>query len=344
MSSPSNASSHGNTAHPPWRRLRPERVEWPTVVVAALIYAGFGLLTWFYHDLPWWFILPAGSYLVAWHGSLQHETVHGHPTSASWFNEMLVFPSLWLWLPYRVYRDTHRQHHHDQRLTDPLDDPESYYETLNQWQDQGRFLHTLLRLSNTVAGRLLLGPLIAIYHLAADQVPKLLRSERKALKYWGLHALGCLLVLVWVMGVCHIPLGAYLLLFAFPGLSLTLLRSFAEHQAVNRVSERSVIVEAAWPMALLYLNNNLHALHHREPGIPWYRLPAHYRRQRETVLRANGNYRFSGYGEIVARYLFWPKESPLHPRHAWRGMENRDDNAAANDDTFDRPRTGADRQ
>ncbi len=32
----------------------PGRVEWPTVAVAALIYGGFGLATWYYHALPWW--------------------------------------------------------------------------------------------------------------------------------------------------------------------------------------------------------------------------------------------------------------------------------------------------
>lgn len=73
--------------------------EWPTMVVTAAIYVGYGVLTLNYHNLPWWLVLPAGGFLLAWHGSLQHEVVHGHPTRWRWLNRALVFPSLWLWMP-----------------------------------------------------------------------------------------------------------------------------------------------------------------------------------------------------------------------------------------------------
>ena len=69
-------------------------------------------------------------------------------------------------------------------------------------------------------------------------------------------------------------------------------------------------------MSLLFLNNNLHALHHAEPGLAWYRLPARYRERREELLAKNGGYRYGGYGEIVLRYLLWPKENPRHPLQA----------------------------
>ena len=88
-------------------------VEWPTLLVAAVIYGGYGLLTFTYHSLPWWLLLPAGGFLLAWHGSLQHEVVHGHPTRWRWLNRALVFPSLWPWMPFEVYADTHLRHHHD---------------------------------------------------------------------------------------------------------------------------------------------------------------------------------------------------------------------------------------
>ncbi len=288
-------------------------IEWPTVAVAAAIYATFGLLTWYYHALPWWFMLPMAAWVVAWHGSLQHEIVHGHPTRWSWVNELIVLPSLWLWLPYRLYRDTHVAHHHDQRLTDPLDDPESYYKTAEQWSRYNRIARAVFWINNTVAGRLLLGPLIAVWQTWKTQLPKLLRGERTTLAAWALHALGCALVLLWVVWLCRIPLGDYLLLFVYPGTALTLLRSFAEHRAAVTPERRTVIVETAWPLALLYLNNNLHALHHQEPWLPWYRLPRRYRARRVALLAANGDYRFRGYAEIIARYLLWPKESPVHP-------------------------------
>ncbi len=281
--------------------------------MAAAIYVGFAALTWFYHELPSWLILPAGAYLVAWHGSLQHEAVHGHPTRWRRLNELLVFPSLWLWLPYRVYQDTHIAHHREQRLTDPLEDPESYYVTAEQWRGCGRGMRCMLWIHNTVTGRLLFGPLQATWGLWRRELPQLLRGERGAIKAWALHVPACAVVLLWAVAVCDIPLDEYILFFAYPGTALTMLRSFAEHQAATDPQHRSVVVEAAWPMALLYLNNNLHALHHREPGRPWYALPSCYRDQRHAILTANGGYRFRGYAELIARYLLWPKEAVVHP-------------------------------
>jgi fatty acid desaturase len=291
----------------------PGAAEWPTLLVAAAIYVGFAALTWFYHALPWWLVLPIGGYLVAWHGSLQHEAVHGHPSRWRWLNEMLVFPSLWLWLPYRVYYDTHLAHHREQTLTDPLEDPESYYITAEQWRGCGRAMRCVLWIRNTVTGRLLFGPWQATWDLFRSEIPRLLRGERGAIKVWALHVPACAVVLLWAVAVCDIPPAEYILLFAYPGTALTLLRSFAEHRAATNPNHRSVMVDAAWPMALLYLNNNLHALHHREPGLSWYALPSRYRDQRDDILKANDGYRFGGYGELIARYLLWPKEPVVHP-------------------------------
>ncbi len=104
-----------------WRRA--ESATW---AVAAAVYGGWLALTWFTHALPWWLVLPLGGVLVAWHGSLLHETVHGHPTRARWVNELLAFPSLWLWLPDGIYRESHLAHNACARLTCPVEDPESF--------------------------------------------------------------------------------------------------------------------------------------------------------------------------------------------------------------------------
>src|SRR5699024_4598306 len=135
---------------------------------------------------------------------------------------------------------------------------------------------------------------------------------------WLLHGLGCLIVLGWVMGVTHLSFWHYVLLYAYPGTALSMLRSFCEHQASDNVENRTIIVEAETLFALLFLNNNLHLLHHKKPGIPWYQLPARYKEVREQLLRDNNHYYFRGYWEIIARYLIWPKESPLHPLEPWR--------------------------
>jgi len=43
------------------------------------------------------------------------------------------------------------------------------------------------------------------------------------------------------------------------------------------VGERTAIVDAGRIVGLLYLYNNLHALHHAEPGTVWHQRPARYR-------------------------------------------------------------------
>ena len=70
--------------------------------------------------------------------------------------------------------------------------------------------------------------------------------------------------------------------------------------------------------SLLFLNNNLHVVHHSYPSLPWYELPRRFRAEREAILRANGGFRFAGYREIVSRYALAAKDAPIHPR---RGVE-----------------------
>jgi fatty acid desaturase len=292
---------------------RPDRVEWPTLAVFAAVYGGFGLATWFHQALAWWLLLPLGGYLVAWHGSLQHETVHGHPTPWNWLNEALVFPSLWLWLPFRLYRVSHLTHHNDAALTDPARDPESYYVAAKDWDRLGPLGRAYFQAANTLAGRLILGPPRCVWQVLASEIPRFARGDTAHLIPWLLHLAGSALVLIWVLWVCGMPFLDYILFFAYPGLSLTLLRSFLEHQARPAEGARSVLVEAGWPLSLMFLNNNLHALHHAEPGLAWYKLPARYRARRQELLAGNGGYRYGGYLEIAARYLVKPKEHPRHP-------------------------------
>lgn len=289
-------------------------IEWPTLLTAVAIYVGFGLLTFYYHQLPWWLVLPLGGYIVAWHGSLQHEAVHGHPFRWRWLNEALVFPSLWLWMPFRSYRTLHLTHHRNDRLTDPLEDPESYYVTAARWAQFGPLRRAVLRVNNTLLGRLVMGPWISVLSYWRDEL-RALRGDgdRADGRAWINHVLGCAIVLAWVVGLCGIPLWEYVLLFAYPGLSLTLLRSFLEHRARDEVDERTVIVEAEAPIALLFLNNNLHAVHHEHPGAAWYTLPAIYKTERQRLLRENGGYLLKGYREVFRRYFLRAKEPVVHP-------------------------------
>ena len=283
-------------------------VEWPTVAVAAAIYIGYAALTLNYHSLPWWLVLPAGGLLLAWHGSLQHEVVHGHPTPWRWLNRALVFPSLWLWMPLEVYAESHLRHHHDESITDPLEDPESYYLSEQDWARTGPLRRALLRFHNTAVGRLLIGPFVSVWRLMVAEIEAFRNGDLHHLKGWLLHMLACAPVIMWVSVVCQIPLLAYLLLFVYPGISFTLLRSFAEHRARPATGERVAIVESGPLMSLLYLNNNLHYMHHQTPRAAWYQLPARWRARRDVVLAANGGYHYSGYGEVIRRFAFTSRE------------------------------------
>jgi fatty acid desaturase len=160
---------------------------------------------------------------------------------------------------------------------------------------------------------MLLGPLRCLYLFYRAEVFRALNGDRSHVTAWAIHTLGVAVVLTWVIAVCGLPLWQFLLLFVYPGIALTLVRSFLEHQARPEVSERSVIVEAGPLMSLLFLNNNLHLVHHDKPGLPWYRLPAFYRQRRALFLASNGGYYFKGYREVFRRHFLRPKEQPLHP-------------------------------
>ena len=90
---------------------KPPEIEWPTVLLIVATYGALALLMWFYYALPFWVIMPLAGYLIALHGSLQHEALHGHPTRNALLNELLVFINPSFWFPYRRYRKLHLTHH-----------------------------------------------------------------------------------------------------------------------------------------------------------------------------------------------------------------------------------------
>lgn len=288
-------------------------IDWITLLVAIGCYLAFGLVTYFHAALPWWLLLPLGAYIVCLQGGLQHEAVHGYPFRARWLNTALVFPSLWLWLPYTHYRDSHSRHHRDPRLTCPIDDPESNYIKPDVLAKMGAF-HRLVRAAmTTLAGRLAIGPAFYAWQVWTEALNQLAAGDWQALKPWAIHIPGAAVTLWWAIGVCDMPLWAYILFFAYPGTSLTVMRSYCEHRAREKVGERSAIVESGPILSFVYLNNNLHAVHHRDPSAVWHRRPALYRQIKDEILAENGGYVFKGYREIIGRYLFKAKEPLEHP-------------------------------
>ncbi len=288
-------------------------IEWPTLALAAAIYAGWLALTWFHAALPLWLLAPLGAWTVAWHSSLQHENLHGHPTRWRLVNGALAYAPLALWLPYERYRDTHLTHHRDENLTDPIADPESRYVSEAGWARLGRAGRALVQAQATLLGRLVIGPFWVIAAFVRSEFAAILAGNFRLARIWALHGVGVAAVVAWLELACKFRAFDYALLFAWPGTALMLIRSFAEHRAVPEIARRTAIVEGAGIFALLYLNNTLHAAHHAEPGLAWYRLPRHYRANRAAILAANGGFVYRGYWEMVRRYFVKPHDRVVHP-------------------------------
>jgi fatty acid desaturase len=295
------------------------RFEPQTLAVAAAIYGGFGLVTWYFHSLPLWVVVPLGAVLIAWHGSLQHETIHTHPFASRRLNALLGGVPLSLFIPYTLYRRTHLWHHRfgGRILTDPLVDPESFYLTQGAMANASAPVRFLRRANTTLLGRLILGPFIATGTFLAGPARNLALARGREWRIWAAHGVAVATVLLWVVGICKINVFVYIACFVYPGQSLTLLRSFAEHRASADPAQRTAVVDSNPLLSLIFLYNNLHVVHHDRPALPWYRLPAAWRKLQadggDAAARTAGMVYAGGYLEVLARYLLRPAIDVEHP-------------------------------
>lgn len=285
-----------------------EGIAWPTIVLIAVCYLAWGTALW---ALPLWLGVVIGGITIALHASLQHEVIHGHPFTRQWLNDLLIWPPLTLTVPYARFKATHLAHHHDEVITDPYDDPETNFLSSVAWEKLPPLLRRLLVWNNTIAGRLVIGPLIGFVSFLISEW----RIRDVAVwRGWAWHVPAVLAVIA-VVNLSPMPLWAYLIA-AYLGMSILKLRTFLEHQAHERASGRSVIVERGGIFGFLFLNNNLHVVHHMHPRVAWYQLPALYRSRKAHYLRRNGGYFYHSYGEVIARYFWRAKDPVAHP--LWR--------------------------
>jgi fatty acid desaturase len=279
-------------------------VEWPTAALAFAIYGLWLIITHVHRDLPWWALTGLGGWTIAWQLNLQHETIHGHPTRNRRVNKMIGCWPLSLWLPYSIYRSTHLAHHRDENLTDPLEDPESYYWTSSRWGGLGPAWRALAHARTTFLGRITLGPAFLIGGFIYGLLREAWRGERNARRVLARHLILSAPVLIWLIAICRMPLWIYVACFVYPGASLAMVRSFAEHRAVPEAERRTAIVENAWILGPLFLFNNLHAAHHLQHRLPWYQLPKFYRLNRAALIERNGGLVYRGYFDVARRVIF----------------------------------------
>ncbi|WOI35127.1 fatty acid desaturase [Tritonibacter scottomollicae] len=303
------------------RAALPRHPEWGTfalILACYLVWGGalFGLAQ-VSHLLA---VLLAGG-MVALHSSLCHEVLHGHPFRSRRLNEALVVLPLNLAVPYGRFRDTHLQHHQDEDLTDPYDDPESNFHDPAVWARLPAWRQRLLRVNNTLLGRMVIGPVIGQISFMQEDWTLVRRGQRGILRDWGLHALGTALVL-WIVSLSALPVLAYLCA-AYLGLSVLKIRTYLEHRAHEDMHGRTAIVESRGLMGavlgFLFLNNNLHIVHHLYPGVAWHQLPALYKRHQARFQARNDGYVLASYASVFRQFAVRAKDPVPHP--LWKSPE-----------------------
>lgn len=288
------------------------RSELPTWLLIIAIYTGWFTTLTYWQMLG---LLPATVLLIwftAWYMSLQHELIHGHPTRFPRLNQLFGTLPLAVWYPYGLYRDSHLAHHHNDRLTVPVDDPESYYFTEQTWARFTPWQKRIIHVRNTFLGRLLLAPLLDIVQTLGSAVAAFRQLHLRAMLMWLVHGVLLAGLFVWMRHVGFSPVW-FVLAVSYPALALTKVRSFLEHRAADDPLARSVINEAGIFWQVLFLNLNYHSVHHDLPGVPWYGLKALYQQNRAAYQQRNHGFVVKGYGQWLRQ--FWDKavDVTVHP-------------------------------
>ncbi len=291
------------------------RFEWPTLALLLLCYSMWAAAVMWTGSLGLPLAVLLCTLSITLHSSIQHETLHGPTCINQWISEVLVALPIGLFVPYGRFKTTHLEHHKDSRLTDPYDDPESNFLDPGHWDKLTKLSKATLGFNNTLLGRLLIGPAVGQFAFMKCDLKTAQRGDARVIREWLGHvaALCVLVVLLWRFGA--MPVWAYLV-SAYAGLSILKIRTFLEHRAHEKASGRTVIIEDRGPLALLFLNNNFHAVHHCHPTLPWYDLPARYRAHKEMYLARNDGYVYASYLSVFKLFFLRRKDPVPHP--LWR--------------------------
>lgn len=293
-------------------------VEWPTLAMLTGCYAVWFAALFVLPQVSLALSVAIAGIAIALHSSLTHEVVHGHPFRNQSINAALVFPALTLVIPYLRFKDTHLAHHEDSNLTDPYDDPESNFADPMRWHRFPGWLKSVLRFNNTLLGRVTVGPLIGQIAWVAGDIRAIFCGNRRVALGWALH-IPAVVMTIWIVSLSSMPIWSYCFA-AYFGLSLLKIRTFLEHRAHEKSRARTVVIDDKGPLAWLFLNNNLHAVHHRHPKIAWYELPKIYHASPDKYLSCNEHYSYNSYAEIFGRF-FWRAKDPV-PHPLWPSPEN----------------------
>ena len=298
----------------PQNTLLRERAEWRTLLVVVAVYGLTVLTVLRYEVLTPWLAIPMLAVLGAWHLSMQHEVLHGHPFKNQFLNDLIGGIPVTLWIPFLAFKKDHHEHHLSD-LTNPALDNESYYVSQEQWDKAGKIRRAAWTANRTILFRMFVWTIVSTITYVLSVLRRAARNEKSDRLAVVLHVVGVAFV-VYLVSLSSMPLWQFALGTLYGGRILNAIRPFPEHKYQSGVETRTAMIMAGPFMSLLMLNNNLHVAHHDEPGVPWYgyhklmnRVNA-VERARDAGLLYEG-----GYAEVFRKFSFKPVDSPVRERN-----------------------------
>lgn len=291
-----------------------ESAEWRTLLVVVAVYALTALTVIRYETLTPWLAVPFLSVLGAWHLSMQHEVLHGHPFKNQFLNDAIGSIPITLWIPYLAFKKDHLEHHVSD-LTNPALDNESYYVSQEQWDKAGKIRRAAWTANRTILFRMFVWTIVSTITYVLSVLKRAVRGEEGDRLAVALHVVGVAFV-VYLVSLSSMPLWVFALGTVYGGRILNAIRPFPEHKYQSGVETRTAMIMAGPFMSLLMLNNNLHIAHHDEPWVPWYRY-SNLMDRVNAVQRARdaGVLYEGGYAEVFRRFSFTPVDSPVRERN-----------------------------
>ena len=291
-----------------------EAGEWKTLGVIVAVY-GLTVLTVVRYDvLTPWLAIPMLAVLGAWHLSMQHELLHGHPFRNQFINDAIGIIPVTLSIPYLAFKKDHHEHHKSD-LTNPELDNESFYVTQEQWDNAGPIRRAAWTANRTILFRMFVWTIVSTISYVTLVLKRAIRNEQGDRLAVVLHVIGVVAV-VYLVSLSSMPLWQFALGTVYGGRILNAIRPFPEHKYQNGVETKTAMIMAGPFMSLLMLNNNLHIAHHDDPKIPWYRVNELSKRV-NAVERAReaGVLYEGGYAEVFRKFSFTPVDSPVRERN-----------------------------
>ena len=295
-------------------------IEWPTLILTLCVYGAYAFGA--FVVLPVSFVLGLLIMVIAGvlHSSLTHEVLHGHPFNSVFVNALLVFPALIIFIPYLRFKDTHLDHHRDERLTDPYDDPETNFMDPQVWDQLPKWRQSLHLFNNTLLGRMFLGPVLSQIAFMRADISLILAGDRRVALGWLLHVPSLIVAYVMVVMVADVAIWHWALA-AYLSMAILKIRTYLEHRVHDHPRGRSVVVEDRGLLSFLFLNNNFHSVHHAHPSVPWYALPRLFASKRDRFLAMNDGYHFGCYGEVIRKFAIKRKDPVAHPNWSQKTVD-----------------------